>query len=227
MSRRAITAMIFLIDIFIVLFYTKYHMLIRPACLEEVRFASEMMSSSMGRHGDFQLGFGDHERTLKVLEAFFIRRKNHFSHRYTEIAEMINQPAGLLVSYPSRILRSFYLNMGLQIWSIYGFKDSLRMIRLQIGKLSSREAGPGEYYIGHLAVQADFQRKGIGRALMNHAERRARGMGLRKCSLMVDQGNDNARSLYVDIGYQVIESISTPEHAHQGLTGYERMVKNL
>ncbi|MDP9366418.1 MAG: GNAT family N-acetyltransferase [Chloroflexota bacterium] len=76
-----------------------------------------------------------------------------------------------------------------------------------------------DYFTGHprayvetLVVAAEAEGRGVGRALMEHAEHWARSRGMAEASLDVFAGNDRARAFYERAGYR-------PDHV--------RMVKRI
>ncbi|MDA0656284.1 MAG: GNAT family acetyltransferase [Proteobacteria bacterium] len=69
-------------------------------------------------------------------------------------------------------------------------------------------------YDGHrgwvysLAVAPDFQRRGIGGALMGRVEKKLHARGCPKVNLQVRAGNDSVVSFYKKLGYDIEERIS-------------------
>ena len=61
--------------------------------------------------------------------------------------------------------------------------------------------------IGRLAVAADRRRQGLARQLMQELEDRLKQKGAAAVSLLVEQENDAAISLYRDIGYVSFEDV--------------------
>jgi ribosomal protein S18 acetylase RimI-like enzyme len=57
-------------------------------------------------------------------------------------------------------------------------------------------------WVYYLAVDARYQREGIGSALMAAAEKWLRGRGAVKIQMMVRTGNDEALDFYDKIGYE-------------------------
>ena len=56
-------------------------------------------------------------------------------------------------------------------------------------------------WINYLAVDPDHRGQGIGRALMEHAERSLTALGCPKLNLQVRKGNDQALAFYSRLGY--------------------------
>jgi ribosomal protein S18 acetylase RimI-like enzyme len=63
-----------------------------------------------------------------------------------------------------------------------------------------REEDRGWLY--YLAVEPSVQRKGLGRAMVRHAEKWLRAQGIAKVMLMVRENNRRVRGFYDRLGYQ-------------------------
>jgi ribosomal protein S18 acetylase RimI-like enzyme len=73
---------------------------------------------------------------------------------------------------------------------------------LWLGNTVDQVKGDRHAHIFLLYVIPEHRRKGIGSALMRHAEDWARARGDRQIGLQVFQSNQAARSLYHQLGYQ-------------------------
>ena len=62
--------------------------------------------------------------------------------------------------------------------------------------------GVAEAYVGELAVVENAQGRGVGRALMEAVEARARDRGLARVSLDTGTANAGARGFYAALGYE-------------------------
>jgi len=62
-------------------------------------------------------------------------------------------------------------------------------------------------WIHYLAVDPEFQGRGVGRLLMEHAEQRLKAMGCPKINLQVRTGNRAVIAFYRKLGYQVDEVV--------------------
>lgn len=73
---------------------------------------------------------------------------------------------------------------------------------------ASARAGPvppdASLYVDSLATAAEFRRRGVARALLEEAERVARGLGLRYVALDTWADNRPALALYAGMGFQEI-----------------------
>ncbi len=63
-------------------------------------------------------------------------------------------------------------------------------------------------WINYLAVSPDFQRRGIGRRMMEEAEQKLRELGCPKVNLQVRGSNAGVVEFYTRIGYAVEERVS-------------------
>ena len=68
---------------------------------------------------------------------------------------------------------------------------------------------PGRSIIANVAVQPEFRRRGIARALMEEAQKEAIRRGAREIRLQVERENDAARDLYRSLGYVDLGSTTT------------------
>jgi aminoglycoside 6'-N-acetyltransferase I len=62
--------------------------------------------------------------------------------------------------------------------------------------------GEVDAYVGELAVSAGYERRGVGRLLMDAAENWARARGLRFVTLQTGAANETARAFYARCGYR-------------------------
>lgn len=63
-------------------------------------------------------------------------------------------------------------------------------------------------WINYLAVSPEQQGRGLGRQLMEEAEKRLRALGCPKINLQVRSGNAGVRQFYEGIGYTLDEVVS-------------------
>lgn len=200
---------------------------IRPAVPADAPLAATLIHLSMAKEADWLFGQEKNFPTDSVFAGLFQRKGNRVSHDLCWVAEQGGQVVGALLAYPGRYLRRLDLRTGLHLVRIFGIFATLRLARRQPLYGSLVEAEADEFYVSNLAVLPDMQGRGIGAALLNHADAMARSNRLLKCSLLVTFDNP-ARRLYERSGYRIIHSyeIDHPVIAH-GSGGFHRMVKVL
>ena len=86
---------------------------------------------------------------------------------------------------------------------------------------------PGAYRVRELHVDPRYRSRGIGCALLNHAEAEARTGGYTQMTLTTTTVNP-ARHLYERHGYRVVDTRTDPDYErYTGIAGRHRMVKDL
>jgi uncharacterized protein (DUF952 family)/ribosomal protein S18 acetylase RimI-like enzyme len=199
---------------------------IRLAKRTDADLASRLIYLSMGELADYLFGEA-HLSVEAILAGLFLRDANRFSWRNTEIAEWEGVPAGMLASFAGRQLIRYELAIGLGLLRLCGLWEVLRLSPRALSIAGGIETRRDEYYLANLGVLPDYQNRGIGSRLLNHAEGRARLAGLGKCSLIVDLENPAALRLYERHGYRIVYSKEYPGPAEGAHAGYHRMVKVL
>lgn len=85
-----------------------------------------------------------------------------------------------------------------------------------------------DLYIFMIGVDASSRGRGVGRLLLQHAEKEARRLGKRRLRLGVIENNHAARRLYQSAGFRTLYRGRNPFlRWAEGVSGYEVMVKPL
>jgi GNAT superfamily N-acetyltransferase len=201
---------------------------LRQASTADTSFATSMLAATMGDFGVHILGLGSREKMLSVIAAFFCQPGNRFSHDATQIAMEGGELAGLLLSFRGGEMNRRTVRLARPAFDAHGVFGISRMIWRAITMGEGVECRQDEYYIAHLAVHPNFRRKGIGRFLLDRAEEQMHVLKMQKLSLIVDQENEPAVTLYHSYGFEIMKSQSLPAlQGHSGLHGYHRMVKTI
>mgnify|MGYP003879894919 CR=1 FL=1 len=180
---------------------------------------------AMGDLATDLFGLGRAEKALEVLKNLFALKGNRFSYEFGLLAEMDGNPAGFLSSYPGWKMRSLEIRMAKQLLTIYSIPEIFRFLTNILPFVGIREAESDEYFINAVSVIPELRGHGIGSSLLLNAEKKAKDMGLDKCSLCVEEGNEKARSLYEHLGYRVADLISI--RRSRKIYRLYRMVKEL
>jgi ribosomal protein S18 acetylase RimI-like enzyme len=114
------------------------------------------------------------------------RKDCSFSYRNAIVIERDGQCAGALIGYeiPERPKP---------------VPDDMPAMFVPLQELEN--LAPGTWYVNVLAVRPQFRNLGLGRQLLDLAQRVAQSMGKRGLSVVVSNANDGARRLYERCGY--------------------------
>ena len=199
---------------------------IRPADPDDAELAACMIRLSMGELADYLFGIVNLS-VNRILAGLFLMKGNRFSLDVTDVAEWEDGPIGSLISFPGWEMTRRNIKTGVGLFKLCGLFDFLRLAVRALSIAEGVESLRDEYYLANIAVAPDYQGRGIGSALLTYAERKAKGVGMKKCSLIIDTENPLAQRLYEQFGYQVVFTktyLGPAENAH---AGYHRMVKEL
>ncbi len=199
-------------------------LMIRPAIPKDAAVAACLMAETSGDFGVQVLGLGDPDLQLKALRTWFKEPGNRFSYQYCQTAEKYGTPAGILLAFKGTQLLALEWACSRRLFSIYGFVAGLRMVRLNAALVNAREAEKDEYLIAHLAVDENFRRQGIAKALLEKAVEDARSYGIQKLVLEVEMTNQKAQTLYQQFGFETVERIYyNPKARKFDCPGYFKM----
>jgi len=73
-------------------------------------------------------------------------------------------------------------------------------------------------WIYSLAVRPEFQRRGIGAALMTHAEETLESLGCMKINLQIMEGNEQVQNFYEAIGFFTEKRVSMGKRLPSNIT---------
>ncbi len=202
--------------------------MIRKASPQDRSSATPLIYSTMNEFGDAALGLGEKQLAMKAIDHFFSLPRNRFSFDAAWLAMDGKAITGILVAFPGREYARRTAVIGYQLWGVYGFLKGIQLIFRSFQMANDKETEKDEFYISHIAVAPESRRKGFGRELLDRADYLARENHLSKCSLLVEIGNDPAKTLYESSGFTVVQTVHTPQFQERFHTpGYHRMVKHL
>lgn len=130
----------------------------------------------------------------KMMTMLVEREDSQYSYRNTLVAIDGDQVVGVSVSYDGGKLRELRLAF-IEAAKEYLGKDHSGM---------EDETQAGELYLDSLAVQPDYRRQGIARALLLATKERANQYELPHVGLLVDTDNPNGEALYSSVGFQYV-----------------------
>jgi len=172
----------------------------------------------------FTLMFGAH--AIAYLTDLVGRSHNRFSHQYIRITEINDRVVGIATLVPAA-----YVNDAADYGKILNFSQKLwlkLMQHLLLRHVLQHDYPVGTFYIGNLAVAAEYRNQGIGRQLLSQCIAEATTVS-NTIFISVDVSNVRAQKLYESLGFQVVAmktirlfgttigsrilSLSVPEHS--------------
>lgn len=148
-----------------------------------VDMASEGMASHMWR----EMG-GEGESPTEIGRQRALREEGGFSYRNTWIADVAGETAGMLVGYV--------------IPDDGGHRADVPP--LVSGLVELEQQVVGFWYVNVLAVYSEFRRRGIGKILLELADRQGRESNAAGMAIIVASGNHPAHRLYRQCGYEFL-----------------------
>jgi ribosomal protein S18 acetylase RimI-like enzyme len=154
---------------------------------------------------------GGEERARAMLSAVYRRSGHAASYDVCAVAEVGGELAGVLAAFPvsegDQRARRF---VRLTVPRLPPWRWPALLRHLRAAGLVSPHPPHRTLYVDALAVDPAFRRRGVARALLAHAERRAAGDGLAGVSLDTGVHNAPARALYATAGYREREVRHAP-----------------
>jgi ribosomal protein S18 acetylase RimI-like enzyme len=157
---------------------------------------------------------GGEARARTLLRTVYPRPGHAASWEVCTVAEVGGELAGVLAAFPvgegDRRSRRFVRLTAHRLppWRWPGLLRHLRA-----AELVSPSPPPRTLYVDALAVDSTYRRRGVARALLADAERRAGTAGLRGVALDTGLHNQAARALYEATGYREREIRRAPSDA--------------
>ena len=136
-----------------------------------------------------------HQRWLNTLTAICAQSDTHYSYTNTLVALVDDEIAGIMIAVDGRNYRVQRDRMYPQLKALFdvvfgeGWDDM------------EDEAQPGELYVDSLAVFPSHRHRGIATALLLHAKKRAKELGIPVVTLAVEPMN-SAKTLYQELGFR-------------------------
>jgi len=190
---------------------------IRKARPEDFRIVCDLFLAAMG---NIRLGWekGDNGPAAEIVKSLYFLPFSRFSMEYVSVIEDEGEIKGMISLIPYTKLFWSDIRTGMGLFMKAGF---FRTIGL--GKyISLKEAGKGEMFISGLGVVQESRGKGYGSRLLDFSITETIRLGLNKTSLIVEQENSIAYSLYLKKKFIVVSSQEMDKEQK-----FHRMVKKV
>jgi ribosomal protein S18 acetylase RimI-like enzyme len=201
---------------------------LRPAIADDVAWAAPLFFAA--GPAVFSYVFASpFEESKAIFCQAFAYPQHAFSYEHAQVIEVLNQPAGVMISYPGFLKRQADEKVHHVMARILPLRK-LPKILVNLADLTriKQEIAAQDYYILGLSVIPELRNQGLGTYLLQQAERQAQTHRCQAMALDVTYTNTAARALFERLDYQVTCSKST--HRFDQLTrsgGLHRLVKML
>ncbi len=173
--------------------------MIRPAAASDAGPAGALLSASAGPLAGPIWGNGDQALAERRFTEVFVSRRGYTSH---DVAVANGAVVGLIGHLPHGGGRGAELRTLAGTLRVYGLPGTLGLLwRMRPLGEARPQPDPNAYHVWSLAVVEGYRRRGIGTALLRHAQRKARQSGAACVGLDVLIDNVGAIRFYKREGY--------------------------
>ncbi|MBE9028372.1 GNAT family N-acetyltransferase [filamentous cyanobacterium LEGE 11480] len=169
------------------------------------------------------------EKAKAALHQAFVVPSHALSYEYTQIIEVDEQPAGLVLGYPGSVKKQAEARMQAVMANILPLKRVPRiLVNLADMTRIKQDVAADSYYILSLSITPELRHKGLGTALLNDTEALAQEQNCRNVSLDVTYNNLQGKRWLSQLGYHI--SCSKTSHRFEQMTdagGLHRMERSL
>ena len=199
---------------------------LRPAAPEDAEPAAALIYETLATLGEYLFGQPHAQGTIRVLTELFREKGHLLSYQFSTLAEADREVIGIAQALPSADLGRAVRQIVGACRRRFGLRFALRLAWRGFPLAFEPDTKPDEYYINTLAVAPARRNRGVGRTLLEDAERRGRELGLPVCSLSVMLHNADAKRLYERQGFRIdLKHISRLHAPGVNYSGFYRMVK--
>lgn len=184
--------------------------MIQQAKKENITKLSTLILNAIGNIANTLTGENEKDKILKTLDFYISMDINRISYNNIWTYKIENELAGLIIAYNSNKLKA----LDTPILNHLKSKDMFL-------KSFDKECFKDEFYIDTVSVFEKFQGRGIAKELFAFIEKKAKDLGFRKISLLVDFEKDKALKLYEKIGFKKNSILNVSKH------NYHHMIKML
>jgi ribosomal protein S18 acetylase RimI-like enzyme len=166
--------------------------MIRPAQPADAPAIARLIILAMDKLAAKFANSEDEQKQRDLFERFAAQTGNQYSYSNILVWDEAGEVCGMIMAYDGAKLDELR-------------KPFLQYTTTQLGFTGrpEDETQPGEYYIDCLAVSPIHQGKGIAKKLINALFKRAAKLNHQTVGLLVSKGNDKAKNLYIDLGFEV------------------------
>lgn len=165
-------------------------MILRDARIDDCEAVARGICMALHREPDGEM--------QKCIARICEREDVLYSYKHTIVAFEGDTPVGICLCYDG----AKYHEMRKTTFPLFDelMHDDADHQEMDLDNMQD-EAVAGEYYMDSLAVWPEWRGRGIGMQLMQAQIEKARKLGFKKATLLVDPENENAKRLYRKLGF--------------------------
>lgn len=184
--------------------------MIQQAKKENITNLSLLILNAIGTIANTLTGENERNKILETLDLYISMDINRISYNNIYTYKIENELAGLIIAYNSNKIKELDTPILNHLKSKNMFFKSF-----------DKECFKDEFYIDTVSVFEKFQGNGIAKELFIFIEKKAKDLGFKKISLLVDFENQKALKLYEKIGFRKNSILNVSKH------NYHHMIKML
>jgi ribosomal protein S18 acetylase RimI-like enzyme len=193
---------------------------LRKAHKRDAKEGSYLIHRAVGELANSVFSSNDDKKIRNFLSQLFMKGKNRVSHEYADVIECDGKVVGLALSYPGYVMEK--LDKPILEFLKGMYKENPKKYKENVMPIMNvEEAAKDEYYLDSLAISPKYSGKGFGSSLIKNVIKRAKDLGFKKTSLIVEVNNKNAEKLYKKLGYKKQEKVIMKD------IEFYRMIKSL
>ncbi len=207
--------------------YTQ-NLTLRPAIADDVDWAVPLLLAA-GPALFCYVFASPAEQTKEILRQAFVRPGHAFSYEHTQVVEVMDEPAGLMLGYPGFLKKQADEKVHQVMARILPLKK-LPKILVNLADLTRirQDVSINDYYVLGLSILPEFRNQGLGTYLLHYAEEQAGDYECSSICLDITYTNTHGRSLLEKLGYEIVCSKSTARFDQMTRAGgIHRLIKNL
>lgn len=142
-------------------------------------------------------------RVAQIIANAYVQPDHNYSFQNVTFAELDDQVVGMALGFNARQYRQFSEQPLKE--AAGGHALRMTVVKILLGPMFRimETISDDEFYLLAIAVDKELRGEGVGAALMDSTEERARAGGSTRLSLDVSSGNKSARRLYERLGMTV------------------------
>ncbi|MBW6409895.1 GNAT family N-acetyltransferase [Clostridium sp. YB-6] len=140
---------------------------------------------------------------MENLESLILTKKSRYSLEYITVAERFGEILGVIVLIPSNKLEILSMNTDFKLINKFqGLKNKCFFILDCIKLIICKECEEGELYLANVATSTKVRGLGVGKILMDYAEKIAKKNKYYGISLLAK--DEEVSSFYKKLNYKTI-----------------------